>query len=545
MADAQTATNTLDQSPLLAFMRDFRRAGLAAPDLQSVAEQMVVLLRDYYVHLPLKRSSLGIDPVQEASLLADDVRYIPAEAQFQRRAFEIMKRLRDRHTALRLPSPWRDMVAFLPFAAESYYDDSGRHVIVSKLMADPGDATFRVGTEITHWNGTPIARYIESLSWTNDGANPFARIALALRSLTVRPLGYVLAPDEDWVSLTFRAGTGFRTISIPWRVYLPPPLSAAGIASTTPTTGAAAVELGVDRNTLIVNGTWQDLYSASSPETGSTLQTAAAPAADALQNVVARVVKTAEGEFGYIRIFSFDTPDSRAFLTQFAALLQQMPKSGLILDVRSNPGGTIPSGEALLALFTKRLITPQPVSFRNSLGVKSLSNVQMFLPWQHSARMQLETGEIFTQGFPVTTDIQISGVYLGPIVLIIDALCYSTTDFFAAGMQDHGLATIIGVDPVTGAGGANVWSHGTLSSLLVQGGGQALFSLPAGYDFDVAIRRSTRVGPNIGLPVEGLGVFADIGYNMTQRDVMSANEDLIEFAGRVLVSNEVQATWRT
>lgn len=556
MATAQdAASDFVSQSPVLAALRDFERPGFGAPELQVVADQLVVLLRDYYVHLPLKKSSLGIDPVQEASLLADDVRFIPSETLFQRRAFDIIKRMRDRHTALHLPSPWRDMVAFLPFAAETYTDDSGRHVIVSKLMADVGDPAFKMGTEITHWNAVPIGRYIENLSWTSDGANPFARIALAMRSLTVRPLGYVQAPEEDWVSLTFlTAGNAYRTVSIPWRVYLPTPQSAAGAASTEPSIGLASVQQGVDRNTLIVNGTWKDLFSGSAPQTsvagGPSVQAAAAPAAsapavNALQNVQARAVKTSSGEWAYIRIYSFDAPDSRAFVTQFANLLQQMPKTGLILDVRANPGGTIPSGEALMALFTRRLITPQPVSFRNSAGIRSLSRVQLFRPWQRSVDMQLETGEIFTQGFSVTTETYLSGVYLAPIVLVIDALCYSTTDFFAAGMQDHGLATIVGIDPVTGAGGANVWSHGTLSNLVVQGGGQALFQLPAGYDFDVAIRRSIRVGPNSGLPVEGLGVFADFEYNMSLRDVLSANEDLIEYAGSILATPAVQATRRT
>jgi C-terminal processing protease CtpA/Prc len=150
--------------------------------------------------------------------------------------------------------------------------------------------------------------------------------------------------------------------------------------------------------------------------------------------------------------------------------------------------------------------------------------------------MHLETGEIFSQGFPLTqTTLGPRGVYNGKVVLIVDALCYSTTDFFAAGMQDNGLATIIGVDPVTGAGGGNVWNHDLLQQFAAQAGGPTV-RFPRNIEIDVAIRRSIRVGPNEGLPVEGLGVFADVPYQMTARDVLSNNEDLINFSTQVLAS---------
>src|ERR1700722_2861083 len=100
------ASSFYETSPLLASFRDLS-SGMAA-DRALPANQLVLLLRDYYVHLPLKQSSLGIDPVQLANLLVDDISLIPNDAEFFRRMFGILKPLRDRHTALRLPSPWRD-----------------------------------------------------------------------------------------------------------------------------------------------------------------------------------------------------------------------------------------------------------------------------------------------------------------------------------------------------------------------------------------------------------------------------------------------------
>ena len=47
-------------------------------------------------------------------------------------------------------------------------------------------------------------------------------------------------------------------------------------------------------------------------------------------------------------------------------------------------------------------------------------------------------------------------------MLVTDAFCYSTTDIFAAGFQDHEIGTILGCHDNTGAGGANVWDHDDL-----------------------------------------------------------------------------------
>ena len=59
---------------------------------------------------------------------------------------------------------------------------------------------------------------------------------------------------------------------------------------------------------------------------------------------------------------------------------------------------------------------------------------------------------------------------IGPVVLITDARCYSTTDIFAAGFQDHKVGTILGTDNNTGAGGANVWTLELIRQYFQSGG---------------------------------------------------------------------------
>ncbi|MDE0830871.1 MAG: S41 family peptidase, partial [Vicinamibacterales bacterium] len=123
--------------------------------------------------------------------------------------------------------------------------------------------------------------------------------------------------------------------------------------------------------------------------------------------------------------------------------------------------------------------------------------------------------------------------YAGSVVLITDARCYSTTDIFAAGFQDNDLGTILGVDNNTGAGGANVFRHSLLRQVL-PGPNSPFKSLPGGADMRVAIRQTTRVGENNGLPLEDLGVTPNQVHRMTHDDVMEGNRDLIATAAALL-----------
>ena len=120
--------------------------------------------------------------------------------------------------------------------------------------------------------------------------------------------------------------------------------------------------------------------------------------------------------------------------------------------------------------------------------------------------------------------------YAGPVVLITDAVCYSAADIFAAGFQDNGLGTILGTDGHTGAGGANVWTHDLLRMWLPDD----LEALPGRATFRVALRRVTRTGPRMGIPLEDLGVEPDTVHRLSLEDITSHNENLVAAAARHL-----------
>lgn len=251
-----------------------------------------------------------------------------------------------------------------------------------------------------------------------------------------------------------------------------------------------------------------------------------------------------EDEFGYLRIFSFGTKRPLEFIEEFARLAKLLPSNGLIVDVRGNAGGSIVAAEGCLQVLSPEPIRPSRAQFATSpllLDIcerhpEATRKVPLALePWIRSLRQAVLTGSAYSQGFPITdteTLANIDGWYDGPVVLIVDALCYSATDIFAAGFADHQLGAIVGTSDNTGAGGGNVWRHRDLVKLAGDDG--PLKKLPGGVDFRVAVRRTTRVHGHEGQILEDLGIEVTERHYMTRNDIFEGNRDLIATAAKHL-----------
>ncbi len=325
--------------------------------------------------------------------------------------------------------------------------------------------------------------------------------------------------------------------------------------SRTPVPAYSSV-LGVDAQTESVRQAKNSLESHRETPGGPTLAAASEPiqaaAVDAAPSDVSvmpdvfdfKRVSGPQGELGYIRIYTFMVFDADAFLNEFVRIARLLPQTGLIIDLRGNGGGNILAGERLLQVLTPRPIDPQRFHFINtptSLHLCRNAPVDLDLArWAPSIEVAVETGETYSQGLtlePVELYNRMGQQYQGPVVLIVDALCYSTTDIFSAGFQDHKIGKILGTSQHTGAGGANVWEYGLLQSALPN----QFPILPKGTTFRVAIRRTTRVGGRAGVPVEDLGVEADEIHQMTRADVLQGNTDLIAHAARILAEQPVRS----
>ncbi|HET6738645.1 MAG TPA: S41 family peptidase, partial [Kribbella sp.] len=225
-------------------------------------------------------------------------------------------------------------------------------------------------------------------------------------------------------------------------------------------------------------------------------------------------------------------------------------QNGLIVDVRDNGGGHIYASEFTLQTMTPRRIAPEPVQFISTpLNLKLCRRHQDnpagidLGPWFDSLDLAIETGAQYSAAKPITPEDGANDIgqqYHGPVVLITDARVYSATDIFTAGFADHEIGTILGVDDNTGAGGANVWTHGLLAQLLNEppppDETSPYVALPNGANLRVAIRRTLRVGKLAGTPVEDLGVKPHETHRMTKADLLDGNVDLLNRAGELLAA---------
>lgn len=575
-------------------MPQFRDAIAQAPfsmaDRELLVQQAATMLEGLYVHLGQKRAMYAIDPGQKLRLLRRRLTQL-GDAEFHAQLSRIFVELRDLHTLYVLPRPYRGPVAALGIMVERFVGGGRERFMVSKASAAlTGDPDLVPGSEALHWNGAPMALAVARNADREAGSNAAARAARGLESLAFRVLALSPAPDEDWVDLHYRppgaADGDVREVRIPWRVFdgMAELRQASGgmfgeagtIAAPDDDTGAAvpvppAHMVGVDLRTDVVQRVKKALFAPGVAVEQRRVDAAAA-AGDVLEptdaqaaageipttrpnELSARTVTTPDGTFGHLRIFTFHMEGADAgaaidaFRREVMRLLSLLPRDGLILDVRNNGGGYVYAGESLLQFFCPRSIQPEPTQFINTpLTAELCRKVPSLGAWADSIDASIETGAQYSGGIPLYPAEWVNDVgqlYHGPVVLVTDAFCYSTTDFFAAGFQDHGIGPVLGVDGNTGAGGANVWDHGQLVSDWVGGPFKAL---PGGAMLRVALRRSLRVGTTWGgQPVEDLGVIPDVRHDMTSRDLLEGNADLMEAAGALLAQRtprrlDVEAT---
>jgi len=524
-----------------------------------LVRQALILIEQNYAHLPLKRAMHAVDPVQRLKLLLQELTSNPeafadSDLGFHNELTSIFTSLRDLHTNYLLPDPYAGMTAFLPFMVEDCYQRGRCKYLVSHIVEGFAHETFERGVEIVYWNGMPVARAVRNNADRFAGSNREARHARGVQTLTTRPLRVALPPDEEWVIVGYRTLSGKqRELRFDW-VVNPTPTMPASVGQ--PGAAARAWDIGVDLQQQLVQRTRAALFAPHAVESrqkanekierGEALGRLESSMPDVIQ---AKRVGPASHAVGYVRLRSFDA-DPAALVNEFLRLVSALPKRGLIIDVRGNGGGVIRSGEYLLQLLTPKRIEPEPVQFINTPLNLSLcdlngrhSTFTDLSPWADSMRQALQTGSAFSAGFPISDPVMCNVIgqrYFGPVVLITDALCYSTTDIFAAGFQDHEIGPILGTDRNTGAGGANVWEHEFLIQAAAASTQPVYEELPKGAGMRVAMRRSLRIGKRSGTPVEDLGVVPTHHRQLTRNDILNDNVDLLQRAMELLAEQPVR-----
>lgn len=557
------------------FLRSYdKEQRLSKSERLSIIERTLILMDMSYVHLPLKRAMHGVDPIQRLKLMKFSLsemceHKMPSEMFFHQRLLEIFTSARDIHTMYLLPAPFNEMVAYLPFLIEGYFEDHKQKFMISRVVdayyeprrhESAGCAHMEPGVEALYWNGIPIRRAIEMNGEKQAGSNLEARFAQGLDNLTIRPLDTSLPPDEMWVNLTFRAKDGKEyELKQEWMVFNPKAVSSGKRPEDTRAAPRGTrhedhthedhteddlciYKQAMDHKKTEINNVITLLYAGRQNEVKSDLirESIKTRMPDALR--VDRINLNGR-EFGYIRIFNFKVSSTR-LVNEVKRILQSesFPQKGLILDVRGNGGGQIDAGERLLQLFTPRRIKPELFEFINTpLNLEICRNAPKnweMSKWAVSIAEAVMTNATYSSGFPITSEEacnNIGQVYYGPVVLITDALSYSTTDIFAAGFQDNEIGEILGTSGNTGAGGANVWPYDAIKFALGEKAKYFLTPLPKGAGMRVAVRRSIRVGKMAGRPLEELGIVPDRRHYMTRNDLISRNSDMIKKAASILM----------
>jgi Peptidase family S41 len=533
------------------------RAPLSRQGRIQIVDTALDLIETLYVHLPLKRSMYAVNPIQRLKLLrrrCEQHKPVMAEREYFNELLSIFCQLRDLHTNFVLPEPFRSSTAFLPFRLERCMTPSGEEAyVVTRVMppdlwGEPIDPSFQAGVIVKHWNGTPIDRTVAANADREAGSNPAARRAQGLGALTIRWLGQSLFPDEDWVDIDYLPApdTEAKAIRFHWKVFRRRRGKGGAAAATVisrahrKNLGGLGMDAKGEAERQIRKYLFKDARK-QTPPLGKPVYKVRKWAKEAFPAV--GNARTSSGVFAYVRIATFNVDDDKKYINEFIRIISKLSQKGLILDVRGNGGGLIYFGERMLQLLTPRPIDPARFSFLNSARTQALTTRHAFIrQWRESIGQWVETGAEYSQGFPLlplSSYNDIGQKYQGPVVLITDALCYSTTDIFAAGFQDHNIGVVLGVDETTGAGGANVWDYSYIAELL---GDRKHFPRPRAGSASLrfAVRRVTRVGQHSGVLLEDFGVEVDKIHKMTLRDLLHRNVDLIERAGKILATAEVQ-----
>jgi hypothetical protein len=511
----------------------------------QVLDTLIASLSGAYAHLPAKRAAYASDPVQALTLLRRRAADL-SDTEFNRAVSTIITGLRDAHTRYIGPSKLRDQVAVLPFLVEQYGPESRPRYLVSKINTDIiDDPEFRAGVELQSWNGAPFARAVEGHADFETGGRADSRRARALESLTFRALDYGPPPDEHWVIVGYRTKRGRKAeIRLPWRLLTPGKAATAlepgSRAALKQASDPAAEAVRRAKKLVFAPDLWASDQERRSAPAGSGRAEIGEWLDTPMQDVLA--ARPLSRKVGYLRIWSFDLDDDDAFIDEVIRLLGLLPQTGLIVDVRANPGGLIWAAERALQLFTDATIEPTRFSLIATPLTRQMAdspfNRLELEAWSPSLQDAVSTGELYAQPLPLTDPSWCNDKgrkYPGRSVAVVDPNTYSSGDLFAAGWVDHGIGPLVSVGQATGAGGANVWTFSQLRDAL-SGTDHQQPRMPAGTGFTIAFRRAIRSGTGDGIPIEDLGI-PGIPYEMTKNDLMHSNRDLLAFCTRLL--NEV------
>ena len=544
---------------------------LQRSDWVPLIDQVLWVLTNLYPHLPFKREFFqgrhpAPDPVAKLQALRSVAARVPpemGELDLHLALLDAIATVRDPHTAYVRPKFFRGAIAFLPFRA-GYYDDpvtGNKRFVVTATMDGIEIDGFEPGVELVNFDGGSFMSTVAKAANLTPAANEAAQLQRGLLRLTVRPMASSGAArwrepfEEEAEAFHFLRGgsTTPLTAVLPWGVAKATSLGADFPDSALQPRPMAPPDMEAGETAVGMLWGWQRFRDDGAPTTEVShfpevfqFQTRhGRPGRANLdpENLISATNR--DKQFGYVAIKMFNRRASEDVATdlpnEFARILRLLQASapdGIIVDLRNNPGGDIVAAERMLQMLTAQRIVPANFHLANTAAVRQIfaskTDITGFKEFQADARASNFPDGPLTHPHPITPAASMPfQVYQGPVLLLVNASTYSAADIFAGGFADHSVGTIIGTDPSTGGGGANAWSYSDVVAMLPPSG-QPLKDLP-GSAMSLAFLRSSRVGPNLGVPIEDIGVTPDIVRPKTLNDLLqehgnAVRNDLISFA---------------
>lgn len=500
-----------------------------AQQRQLVADQAYFVLSNLYVHGALKIKDFGPsadgvsrlkDIKAKAATLSDD--------DFHTAMQLVFRDLRDNHTNYGAPLPLACSYVISPMSFRDVVENGKVKIIFQRLTRItkdiPGDhQKAKPLDELVAIDGKPAKEFMHAIMADGMGANTAASIVYGLMTHTIRPLAALPVPANDTITYTLQDSSG-KTYDIKTNLY--------AIVNEPGCVAQTKKELDdgnvPKRRRILMTGEnpiVTDYKRFAEPEE-------IAPFANDPLSEVAKIqdFETGANKITYMQLATFmpkaSSVESIVQRVKEELIARRDSSHGIIIDIRQNGGGAIKLAEELTQLFTPSMIQTMPVTL-----LPTEINKQTFLTsnggaqngWTQDIAEAIRARAPLTKPRVLTTPSEanrLGQVWFKPVVVLTDGACYSACDLFAAAMQDHGAALIVGSHPSTGAGGANVMDVRNFRSVFSSlGAGNPFKALPQGQSMRVSWRQTVRVGKNSGALIEDRGVVPDVVINYARSDI--------------------------
>jgi len=532
---AMVEEEKMDIRPLVEARPDLKPKEYSPEERELVAKQALMMVRDLYVHreLKIKDFGAGADPVprledmvKRAGTMSDEDFHVAMQ--------KIFLDLHDHHTNYLAPMPLRCSYVLAPLAFADVYDDGKLKVIVknrTRLLKDetPETEVAKPGDELVAINGKPVAELIEEGKRYSGGANDDAMIMGAVMDLSLIALAQHPMPAVDTIKYTLKNGTSEYTVDSKYFAALNVPGCADEGESDAKRKILFKRELLRAENPTV--RIYKDLVAPEKAAPFSEEETLPIGQFYSVKNPAGKIAK-----FDLETFMPEGDASADSIIHQVRLLLEksQPEAAALLIDLRGNGGGLITLAEGLTQLFTPSNVDAMPVRF-----LPTQLNLDTFLKanqgkengWSQDAKDGMASRSKYTKPRTITSSDaanRYGQVWFKPVVVLTDATCYSACDLFAAAMQDHAAATIIGTHSTTGAGGANVMSYDIFRQIFDQAGGDNPFvKLPGKQEMRVSWRQTIRVGKNKGELIEDAGVKSDVTVRYVTEDVVGGESRVL------------------